>query len=484
MIVVIPALLTYFAWRVFESTFVSPLKDIPGPFPAKITQWWLIFIDLAGNRTTTIHELHKKYGPAVRVGPDEVSFSNVESIKEIYGQATVYMKAPIYETFSRPPLGIFSLRNKHEHAKRRRLLAHAFSQANLYDAEPLILEKIEKALDNVQKSKDRNINVLALFRSLALDVVGELFLGKSFGALSQDKPPAYLEDVDRMFLISGLEANFPLPCKLLSRMPVPQIQHFFDSRTRLYQYGHDAFLDYIDRNGRKSTRKDLLTKILVPSSGEAPMTDDETHAEISNLVFAGTDTTSTTLTYLFWELARNQHWQARLRDELRKESKAMTYQSLKDLSLLNALVDEALRLHPAAPASLQRIVPTGGGQLCGYHVPAKTIVSMQCYTTQRDATVFPDPDVFTPDRWLTKSGPTEEMKSVFMPFSKGTRACLGIHLAMMELKLTTAVFVRDYVVTLAPSTEKGKNDMDMKDHFLLSPAGGKCDLIFTPVEHK
>lgn len=274
MIVVIPALLTYFAWRVFESTFVSPLKDIPGPFPAKITQWWLIFIDLAGNRTTTIHELHKKYGPAVRVGPDEVSFSNVESIKEIYGQATVYMKAPIYETFSRPPLGIFSLRNKHEHAKRRRLLAHAFSQANLYDAEPLILEKIEKALDNVQKSKDRNINVLALFRSLALDVVGELFLGKSFGALSQDKPPAYLEDVDRMFLISGLEANFPLPCKLLSRMPVPQIQHFFDSRTRLYQV-RDA------NSGKCDTLLTIYSMATMRFSITSTVTDGNRHEKTS-----------------------------------------------------------------------------------------------------------------------------------------------------------------------------------------------------------
>lgn len=229
----VPALLAYFAWRVFESTTVSSLKDIPGPFPAKITQWWLLFIDLAGDRTTTIHELHKKYGPAVRIGPSEVSFSNIESTKEIYGQATVYMKAPIYETFSQPPLGIFSLMNKQEHAKRRRLLAHAFSQANLYNTEPLIMDKVAKTVINTQKH--RTVNVLSLFRAFALDVVGELFLGKSFGALDQDQPLPYLEDVDRSFLIGGLEANFPLPCTILSKVPLPQMQHFFESRRRLYR---------------------------------------------------------------------------------------------------------------------------------------------------------------------------------------------------------------------------------------------------------
>jgi cytochrome P450 len=477
VIFVIQVILAYIAWIVFEATTISPLKDIPGPFAAKLTQWWLIFTDLAGDRTTTIHELHKKYGPAVRIGPNEVSFANIESVKEIYGQATVYMKAPIYDTFSLPPLGIFSMRDKREHAQRRRLLAHAFSQANLYDTEPLIMKKIEKTALNIQDSNGRAINVLALFRSLALDIVGELFLGQSFGALDQPEPPAYLDDVDRHFLMSGIDANFPLLYKILSRLPIAAVQHFFASRQRIYQYGHDAFFDYVKRNGRKSTRKDLLTKILVSSSSDdAPMTDEETFVEVGNLVFAGTDTTSSTLTYLFWELARNQEWQDRLRKELSNAD--MTYQSLKDLPILDALVNEGLRLHPAAPASLQRIVPAGGGQLGGNFIPANTIVSMQCYTTQRDPVVFPGPDVFAPDRWLTKSGPSEEMKALFMPFSKGTRACLGIHLAMMELKLTTAALIRDYVVAIAENMKK--SDMDMKDHFLVLPAGGKCDLVFTP----
>ena len=208
------------------------------------------------------------------------------------------------------------------------------------------------------------------------------------------------------------------------------------------------------------------------------MTDEQTHAEISNLVFAGTDTTGTTLTYLFWELACNQNWQDQLRDELRNVSATAKYQTLKDLPILDAVVHEGLRLHPPVPASLPRIVPSSGGQLCGYFVPPKAIVSMQCYTTQRDPKVFPNPAVFAPDRWLSKTGPTEDMKSIFMPFSKGTRGCLGSHLAMMQLKLTTGTFIKDFVVTGASTMNAG--DMDMKDHFAMMPAGGKCDLVFTP----
>jgi cytochrome P450 len=100
---------------------------------------------------------------------------------------------------------------------------------------------------------------------------------------------------------------------------------------------------------------------------------------------------------------------------------------------------------------------------------------MQCYTTQRDPDTFANPDNFDPTRYLHQE--SEAMKDLFMPFSKGPRACLGKNLAMMELKLTTAVLVKDYTITLAPSCTD--DSMAMTDHFLIIPKGGKCELIFS-----
>ena len=159
--------------------FLSPLRGIPGPFLAKVTGYWLILVDLAGDRTSTIHKLHQRYGTAVRIGPSEVSFSNIESIKEIYSQQTSYMKAPIYETMSIPPLGIFSLTDKHAHSQRRKYLSHAFSQSNLLDTEPLIVQKVEKVCQRASDSNGKPIDMLSLFRLLAFDIVGLLFESKS-----------------------------------------------------------------------------------------------------------------------------------------------------------------------------------------------------------------------------------------------------------------------------------------------------------------
>ena len=109
----------------------------------------------------------------------------------------------------------------------------------------------------------------------------------------------------------------------------------------------------------------------------------------------------------------------------------------------------------------------------------QTIVSMQCYTTHQDPTAFPNPESFLPERWMAPEGPTAEMKLLFMPFSKGTRACLGRNLAMLELKLLTVALLQRYVV--AVSTETTAVGMEMVDHFLASPKAGRCDLIFHPV---
>ena len=68
------------------------------------------------------------------------------------------------------------------------------------------------------------------------------------------------------------------------------------------------------------------------------------------------------------------------------------------------------------------------------------------------------------------------MKDLFMPFSKGTRACLGRNLAMMELRQVTAAVLQRYVVTAARTTTS--ESMEMRDHFLVIPKAGKCELIF------
>jgi cytochrome P450 len=127
---------------------------------------------LGGRRTTILHGLHQRYGTAVRIGPNEVSFSDRGSIKDIYGQQTTFMKAPIYDTMSIPPFGIFSMRNRTDHSQRRRLLSHAFAQSSLLESEPLIKNNIKALVSRLGSELNKPVDVMSLFRLLAFDVVG------------------------------------------------------------------------------------------------------------------------------------------------------------------------------------------------------------------------------------------------------------------------------------------------------------------------
>ena len=145
-----------------------PLGRVPGPLLAAITDQYLVLHDLAGFRTRTIHQLHQKYGSIVRIAPNEVSFSDKSTIKDLYGQSTQVIKAPIYDTF---PKGVFGMRKKEDHRQRRRYLSHAFSLSYLVKVEPVIQEKVQTLKEIIDKSTGQSMNILQWFRMLALDII-------------------------------------------------------------------------------------------------------------------------------------------------------------------------------------------------------------------------------------------------------------------------------------------------------------------------
>jgi hypothetical protein len=106
----------------------------------------------------------------------------------------------------------------------------------------------------------------------------------------------------------------------------------------------------------------------------------------------------------------------------------------------------------------------------------KIIVSCQPFTAQREPTIFPEPDLFNPQRWIDaeKLGTQELMRDQITVFGKGARACVGRKLAMMEIKCATAAIVRRYNVKIGSSTTD--DDMEMTDHTVLIPKGQKCIL--------
>lgn len=145
------------------------------------------------------------------------------------------------------------------------------------------------------------------------------------------------------------------------------------------QYCEDAYQDYLAQNDPK-TRDDLIARLVnersLLSEKNEPIpfhvSDTGVVEELTNLLFAGTDTTGLSLSYLFWQLSHHPEWMVRMREELKEacgDQNYPTYNLISELPVLDAVIYEQWRLWPVAPSSLPRITPEGGVVIDGIFVP-------------------------------------------------------------------------------------------------------------------
>ncbi len=135
---------------------------------------------------------------------------------------------------------------------------------------------------------------------------------------------------------------------------------------------------------------------------------------------------------------------------------------LNSCTYLRACIDESLRMSPPAASALWREVANGGILIDGLRVPAGCDVGTGIYSIHHNATYYPEPFMYRPERWLSSKEPekspeaTQQLnlaRSAFNPFSIGPRGCIGKGLAMTELMLTMATVLRKFEIRTAPGEE-------------------------------
>lgn len=172
------------------------------------------------------------------------------------------------------------------------------------------------------------------------------------------------------------------------------------SRLPFFETPNDRFDEYSSlavRNAKSQsgTTHNIFHKILAEAkseNAEGQLSDFDIRQEATNFLVAGTDTTATTLTYLIYNILKYSELQRQLEDEVDTLGDDFESKDVEELPLLNAVIDEGLRLWGAAPSSLPRIVPREGAELDGHFLPGSTTVSTQAYTIHRDPEIFPEPE--------------------------------------------------------------------------------------------
>ncbi|KAF4306229.1 cytochrome P450 [Botryosphaeria dothidea] len=450
----------------------SPLKSIPGPLWSLYTNLPLKLALLSGRRTLYIHELHKKYGSIVRISPSEISISDPTACHTIHHAGSGFLKSDWYSRFVDHEVpGIFEMSDAKQHAARRRLLARAFTKTELRAKwEGMIKEKTDLAMEKIANEvKTGQADVFKWWTFLATDVVGHLMFGESFRMLELGKKNEYIHVLESTAKGRGIAVEVPLFDVIGRRIPHPTFRALFHGNDYLIEYGKRAV---VMCNSQGSAAGNVFARLNPENTTDAkskspsdfPLTELDIQTEAGNLILAGSDTTAFSLTYITWSVLAHPDVQAKLEEEVAALHDGFTDADLELLPFLTAVINETLRIWGASSGSLPRTVPRGGAELTGHFVPEGYTVSTQSWTLHRDERFWPDPEKFDPYRWLDASS-SEAAKMAYSPFGAGSRTCLGIHLAMMELRIAIATFFRNFRGAKLVAGQK----MEVENFFLIKP---------------
>jgi benzoate 4-monooxygenase len=117
--------------------FKQRMTMCSGPFLAKLSDLWLAYQSRKGCRSLSVHQMHQRYGPCVRIAPNHLSVADPDALPVVYGHATGTLKSPFYDAFVSPllPRGLFNTRDRTEHSRKRKLVSHVFATAHIKEFE-------------------------------------------------------------------------------------------------------------------------------------------------------------------------------------------------------------------------------------------------------------------------------------------------------------------------------------------------------------
>lgn len=466
-------------WYVLSALFTWwRLRHIPGPLVAKFSYLWLGRTTHSGKQYYVHRELHKNYGPLVRIGPKYIITDEPDIIRTISSARSSYHRDGWYSTGRFNPYrdNLFTKLEPSVHSKAKLRLSGSYNGRETTNLEPNVDEQVQNLVGLLRRKYA--VSPQGLSRPLldlgptsnyfTLDVITKIAFGHEFGYLREETDLYhFMQHVRDLWPRMSTSADVPWIRRILFSMPFllmfgPKTtdKNGFGALMRVAeQYVSQRFIqDAKDLDDslvgplphRLRIPRYMLTPVLLQGSLiKKGLSQEECESEGLFLIVGGTESTASAIRSILIHTMTSPRVYQELQAEIssavndgrltKTNTGVIRNEEAASLSYLRAVVYEGIRMRPPLLGLFPKVVPAGGVQFCGKHIPAGTSICMNTSALLRREDLFgADTEVFRPERFLelgeVGSPRRNEMeRNVELAFGYGANQCVGKPLALMEI---------------------------------------------------
>uniref|UniRef100_A0A8C5Q4P5 Cytochrome P450 n=1 Tax=Leptobrachium leishanense TaxID=445787 RepID=A0A8C5Q4P5_9ANUR len=419
-----------------------------------------------------LQQLRRHRGREQKSSPDSKTTSNQkhESPPQLLcgnmDPACCMLDPPNYNFGLNGPLNsAVSIAEDDQWKRIRTVLSPTFTSGKLKKMFPLVKHYGDLLVQNLREKIDirQPLNMKDIFGGYSMDIVLSTSFSVKVDSINNPNDP-FVTNAKKLFTFSFLSPLFlltvlcPFLVPLLEKMnfcflPLSVLNFFMDGIKKIKKER--------EKNS-KSDQVDFLQLMIDSQNKEKHSSDDESHGykELSDselmaqgliFILAGYETTSTTMTFLAYNIATNPDVQTKLQQEIDTflPNKAPpTYEAVMQMEYLDMVVNETLRLYPAA-GRIERVCKKTT-TINGVTIPQGVVTVIPVYVLHRDPEIWQEPEEFRPERF-SKENKDAFDPYLFLPFGFGPRNCIGMRFALMNMKLAMVSLIQNF--TLRPCSE-------------------------------
>ncbi|KAA0705474.1 Cytochrome P450 3A40 [Triplophysa tibetana] len=457
-----------FIYGVWPHGFFNKL-GIPGPRP-----WPFLgtFLSYRKGMCDFDMECAKKYGkiwgifdgrlPILMI--TDLEMIKAVMVKECY--STFTNRRETNETVAGPFADGITIVKDERWKRIRSSLSPYFTSGRLKDIFPTAETHAERFIKNMLKrDQEQPVKIKEAVAPYSLDVVTSSSFSVDIDSINNPDDP-FVTNIKKFFQFSLFSpfililTLFPSVAILLSKMGITLLSKssmdFFYKALRKIKDEHNK-----ESNGRVDFLKLMIQSQIsdeqaVDTTSEQPikgLTDHEILSQSFVFILGGYETTSTTLSFLLYNLATNPDCLQHLVEEIDTNfpfNMPVTYDALMKMDYLEMAINESMRLLPTFPRLERTCKKTV--ELNGVTIPKGTLVGIPTYVLNRDPQLWGCPDEFRPQRFSPESK-SEVNQYAFMPFGLGPRNCIGMRFALMIMKLLVVKLLQNFTVETCKETQ-------------------------------